>query len=169
MRPYGHLRCWGPEDRAGGFQGPSYGRPGTDTQHCFPCKTLDMDDKFLPPWQSPQTVAYTSHSAYPGIRGSRNQMHKNSCGKETSIYSLWMYMSISTYNGVIVALETNIWLVNTSTVAVFVAAALRGAVFPHKAKVTPANSRGHARPIHTALCTHRLTLTRNTEQKKKKR
>lgn len=65
-------------------------------------------------------------------------------------------------HGVIVTLQTNIWFVNTSTVAVFVAAALRGAVIPYKAKVTLANSRGCACPIHTALCTHWLTLTRNT-------
>lgn len=64
--------------------------------------------------------------------------------------------------GVIVALETNIWLVNTSAVAVFVAAALRRAIIPHKAKVTLTNSWRHACPIHTALCTHWLTLTRNT-------
>ena len=47
---------------------------------------------------------------------------------------------MSTYYGVIVALKANIWFINSSTVAVFVAAALRGAVIPHKAKVTLANS-----------------------------
>lgn len=65
------------------------------------------------------------------------------------------------------ALETNVWLVYTSTVAVFVAAALRGAVVSNKTKVTLAHSGGHACSIHTALCTHWLTLTRNTRQKKK--
>lgn len=65
-------------------------------------------------------------------------------------------------------LQTNIWFVNTSTVAVFVAAALRGAVIPYKAKVTLANSGGCACPIHTALCTNWLTLTRNTAQKEAK-
>ncbi len=76
---------------------------------------------------------------------------------------------MSTYNGVIVALKANIWFVNTSAVAVFVAAALRGAVVPHESKVTLANSRGHTRPVHTALCTHWLTLTRNTVQEKNKK
>ena len=88
---------------------------------------------------------------------------------EKTVYSVWICITISTYNGVIVALKTNIWFVYTSTVAVFVAAALRRAVIPHKAKVTLANSRGHACPVHTALCTHWLTLTRNAEQKKNKR
>lgn len=67
------------------------------------------------------------------------------------------------------ALEANIWFANASTVAVFVAAALRGAVIPHKSKVTLANSWGHARPVHTALCTHWLTLTRDTVQEKHKK
>lgn len=66
------------------------------------------------------------------------------------------------------ALQANVWFVNTSTVAVFVAAALGGAVIPHKAKVTLANSWGHTRPVNTALCTHRLTLTRNAKKKKEK-
>lgn len=59
------------------------------------------------------------------------------------------------------ALKANIWFADTSAVAVFVAAALRRAVFPHKSKVTLANSWGHARPVHTTLCTNWLTLTRN--------
>lgn len=67
------------------------------------------------------------------------------------------------------ALKANIWFTNTSTVAVFVAAALRGTVIPHKSKVTLANSWGHACPVHTALCTHWLTLTRNTIQEKNKK
>lgn len=65
-------------------------------------------------------------------------------------------------SGVIVALQTKIGLVNTGAVAVFVAFALRGTVVSNKAKVTLANSWGHACPINTALCTNRLTLTRNT-------
>lgn len=79
---------------------------------------------------------------------------------------MWLYILRNTYHGVIVTLQTNIWLVDTSTVAVFVAATLRGAVIPYKAKVTLANSRGYACAVHTALCTHGLTLTRNTVQKK---
>lgn len=51
-----------------------------------------------------------------------------------------MRFNMSTYYGVIVALKANIWFVNTFTVAVFVAAALRGAVVSHKPKVTLANS-----------------------------
>lgn len=75
---------------------------------------------------------------------------------------------MSTYYGVIVALKANIWFADTSAVAVFVAAALRGAVFPHKSKVTLANSWGHACPVHTTLCTNWLTLTRNPVQQKEK-
>lgn len=88
---------------------------------------------------------------------------------KTSANSVWMCVTLSTYYGVIVALKTNIWFVNTCTVAVFVAAALRGAVVPHEAKVTLTNSWGHARPIDTALCTNGLALTRNTEEEKNKR
>ena len=76
---------------------------------------------------------------------------------------------MSTYYGVIVALKANIWFADTSAVAVFVAAALRRAVFPHKSKVTLANSWGHARPVHTTLCTNWLTLTRNPVQQKNKK
>lgn len=76
-----------------------------------------------------------------------------------------MCFTISTYYGVIVALKTYIWFVYASTVAVLVAAALGGAVITHKTKVTLANPWGHARPVHTALCTHWLTLTRNTDKK----
>lgn len=61
-------------------------------------------------------------------------------------------------------LKANIWFVNTSAVAVFVAAALRGTVVPHKSKVTLAHSWGHACPVHTALSTHWFTLTRNTAE-----
>lgn len=67
------------------------------------------------------------------------------------------------------ALKTNIWLVYTSTVTMFIAAALRGAIISNKTKVTLAYSWRHACAIHTALGTHWLTLTRNTKQKKKKR
>lgn len=80
-----------------------------------------------------------------------------------------MCFTISTYYGVIVALKTNIWFANASAVAVFVAAALRGTVIPHKSKVTLAHSWGHARPVHTALCTHWLTLTRDTVQETNKK
>lgn len=76
---------------------------------------------------------------------------------------------MSTYYGVIVTLKANIWFVNTSAVAVLVAAALGGAVIPHKSKVTLANPRRQARPVHAALCTHWLTLTRNTAQEKNKK
>ena len=79
-----------------------------------------------------------------------------------------MCFTKSTHYGVIVALEANIRFVNSSAVAVFVAAALRGAVISHKSKVTLAHSWGHARPIYTALGTHWLTLTRNTAQEKNK-
>lgn len=127
-----------------------------------------MDDMCRLPWQSPQTVAYTSRSVYPRIEVRRNKYIQINRGK-TSVYSVWMCVTLSTYYGVIVALKTNIWFVNTCTVAVFVAAALRGAVVPHKTKVALTNSWGHARPIDTALCTNGLTLTRNTEGKKKKR
>lgn len=41
------------------------------------------------------------------------------------VYSICMCLAKSTYYGVIVALKANIWFVNTSAVAVFVAAALR--------------------------------------------
>lgn len=51
-----------------------------------------------------------------------------------------IHFNMSTYYGVIVALKANIWFVNTCTVAVFIAAALRGAVISYKAKVTLANS-----------------------------
>lgn len=57
-----------------------------------------------------------------------------------SVYSVWMCSTKSTYYSVIVALETNIGFVNTSTVAVLVAAALRGTVIPDKAKVALANA-----------------------------
>lgn len=96
-------------------------------------------------------------------------------GREINIHqqkwknSVWMCITISTYYGVIMTLKTNIWFVNTSTVAVFVAAALGGAVIPHKAKVTLANSWGHTRSVNTALCTHRLTLTRNAKKKNKEK
>lgn len=73
-----------------------------------------------------------------------------------------MCFTISTYYSVIVALKANIWFANTSAVAVLVAAALWGTVIPHKSKVTLAHSWGHACPVHTALRTHWLTLTRNT-------
>lgn len=73
---------------------------------------------------------------------------------------------LNTYYGVIMALQTNVWLIHTSAVAMFVAAALRGAVVSNKTEVTLAYSRGHTCSIHTALCTHWLTLTRNTKQKK---
>lgn len=63
----------------------------------------------------------------------------------------WLTLLTVLTHGVIVALETNVWFVNTSTVAVFVAAALRGTVVPHEAKMTPANSWGHTCPVHTAL------------------
>ncbi len=75
-----------------------------------------------------------------------------------------MCFTTITYDGVIVALKANIWLIHTSAVTVFVAAALGGTVIPHKSKVTLAHSWGHACPVHTALCTHWLTLTRNTAQ-----
>lgn len=80
-----------------------------------------------------------------------------------------MCFTTSTHFGVIVAFEANIWFADTSAVAVFVAAALRGAVIPHKSKMTLANSRRRARPVHTALCTHWLTLTRNTVKEKNKK
>lgn len=73
-----------------------------------------------------------------------------------------MCFTMGTYNSVIVALKTHIWFANTSAVAVFVAAALRGAVISHKSKVTPANSWRHACPVHTALSAHWFTLTRDT-------
>lgn len=60
------LHCWGPKWRTLGFQEPFCIHLGINTHHCFPCKTPDMDDKCHPPWQSPQTEAYTSHSACPG-------------------------------------------------------------------------------------------------------
>lgn len=79
-----------------------------------------------------------------------------------------MWFTTSTYYSVIVALKANIWLGNTSTVAVLVAAALRGTIIPHKSKVTLANSWGHAGAVQTALCTHWFTLTRNTIKVKNK-
>lgn len=85
------------------------------------------------------------------------------------VYSICMCLTTSTYNGVIVALNANIWFVNTSTVAVFVAAALRGTVISHKSKVTLTHSWRHACPVHTPLCAHWLTLTRNTVQEKNKK
>lgn len=42
----------------------------------------------------------------------------------SSLYYMYFLAQI-TYYGVVVALQTNIWFVNTSTVAVFVAATLR--------------------------------------------
>lgn len=66
-----------------------------------------------------------------------------------------------TYYGVVVALQANIWFVNTSAVAVFVAAALRRTVIPDESKVALASSRRHASPVHTALGTDWLTLTRS--------
>lgn len=63
------------------------------------------------------------------------------------------------------ALQANIWFADPGAVAVLVAAALSGAVLPHKAKVTLANARGHARPVHAALRAHRLALARDTADK----
>lgn len=146
-----------------GSQGPSYVHLGINIQHCFPCKTPDMDDKCHPLWQSPRTKAYTSHSAYPGNEEMRNH---HQWKWDNRVYTMCICLNISTYYGIVVALQANIWLTNTSTVAVFVAAALRGTVIPHKSKVTLANSWGYARPVHAALCTHWLTLTRNTVQEK---
>lgn len=71
-------------------------------------------------------------------------------------------MAKCTYDGVIVTLEAYIWFVNTRAVAVLVAAALRRTVIPDESKVTLANPGGHTCPIHTALRTHWLTLTRLT-------
>lgn len=154
-----HLRCWVPGGRAVGSQGLSYVHLQINTQHCFLCKTPDKDDKCHHPWQSPQTEAYTSHSAYPGNGGG---IINHQWTWKNSVYSRDICFTRSTYYGVIVALKANIWFADPSAVAVFVAATLRGAVIPNKSKVTLANSWGNACPVHTALCTHWLTLTRNT-------
>lgn len=69
-----------------------------------------------------------------------------------------------THDGVVVALEANIRVVNASAVAVFVAAALRRAVLADKPKVALAHPRGHTRAVHAALCTHRLALAGRAEQ-----
>lgn len=69
-----------------------------------------------------------------------------------------------THDGVVVALQANIGVVNSSAVAVLVTAALRRAVIAHKPEVALANPWGHARPIHAALRTHWLALARITEQ-----
>lgn len=69
-----------------------------------------------------------------------------------------------THDGVVVALQANIRVVHTSAVAVLVAAALRRAVVADKPKVALANPRGHARPIHAALCAHWLALAGHAEQ-----
>lgn len=82
-----------------------------------------MNDKYRLPWQSPQTESYTSHSACPR-NGGRRIHHLCTWGKNC-VYSICMCLAKSTYYGVIVALKANIWFVNTSAVAVFVAAALR--------------------------------------------
>lgn len=82
--------------------------------------------------------------------------------------TVFLCLAKSAHYGVVVARKANIWFVNTSTVAVLVAAALRWTVVSNKSKVTPAHSWGHTRPIHTPLCTHWLTLTRNTAREKNK-
>lgn len=69
-----------------------------------------------------------------------------------------------THDGVVVALQANIRVVHTSAVAVLVAAALRRAVLADKPKVALANPRGHARPVHAALCAHWLALAGYAEQ-----
>lgn len=66
---------------------------------------------------------------------------------------------LTTYDGVVVAFEANVGLGDAGAIAVFVAAALGGAVVPHEAKVTTAHAGRHARPVHAALRAHRLTLT----------
>lgn len=69
-----------------------------------------------------------------------------------------------THDGVVVALQANIGMVNSSAVAVLVTAALRRAIVAHKPEMALANPWGHARPIDAALRTHWLALARITEQ-----
>lgn len=82
-------------------------------------------------------------------------------GRAVVIVHAWLRC---THDGVVVALQANVGVVNSSAVAVLVAAALRRAVVAHKPKVALANPRGHARPIDAALCTHGLALAGLTEQ-----
>ena len=65
---------------------------------------------------------------------------------------------VLTHHGVVVALQTLVQLTDSSTVAVFVAAALRRAVLPDEAEVAATHSGRHTRAVHTALKTHRLTV-----------
>lgn len=142
----------------------------------FLCSSRDKHTALFPLQNSRHGRQVPPPLAEPTNRG----LHFSQClpcngGKKESS-PLWTWensickcFSPSTHNGVIVALEANVWFVNTSTVAVFVAAALRGTVIPHKSKVTVALSWWHTCPVHTALCTHWLTLTGNTIQDKKRR
>lgn len=62
--------------------------------------------------------------------------------------------------------QTDIRSVGALTVAVFVTAALKGAVVSYKTEVAPAISWRCTCSIDATLCTHRLTLTRETAWQK---